>query len=137
MMPQLTGYHVGVTNLNRYLGATAIRLPAIGQGTTQTGSYAARTQERDQERISVLRLGIELGMTLIDTAELYGGGHAEELVGRAIKGIRDKVFLASKFRPDHGTFEGIMRAIDDRPSAVTDRIPGSLSDALAQSLHPA
>ena len=98
--------------LCRYLGNTSVKLPALGQGTTQTGSYAISTDEGDRQRIGVLRLGIELGMSLIDTAELYGGGHSEEVVGTAIKGIRDNVFLASKFRPENSTAEGLMRAIE-------------------------
>jgi len=56
-------------------------------------------------------MGIDLGMTLIDTAELYGGGHAEELVGRAVAGIRDRVFLTSKFNPAHSSRESVKRAV--------------------------
>lgn len=52
-------------------------------------------------------------MNLIDTAELYGGGHAEEIVGKAIKGLRDKIFVTSKFNPDNNTFKGVVRAVED------------------------
>lgn len=70
-------------------------LPAIGQGTWYMGEKAnQRRQESD-----ALRAGIERGLTLIDTAEMYAEGGAEEVVGEAIKGLRDKVFLVSKVYP--------------------------------------
>ncbi|WP_039029024.1 aldo/keto reductase [Leclercia adecarboxylata] len=70
-------------------------LPAIGQGTWYMGEKAnQRRQESD-----ALRAGIERGLTLIDTAEMYAEGGAEEVVGEAIKGQRDKVFLVSKVYP--------------------------------------
>ncbi len=70
-------------------------LPAIGQGTWYMGEKASqRRQESD-----ALRAGIERGLTLIDTAEMYAEGGAEEVVGEAIKGQRDKVFLVSKVYP--------------------------------------
>ena len=63
-------------------------VPALGQGTWQIAENAAR---RTQE-IEALRLGVELGMTLIDTAEMYGEGAAEELIGEAIRGRRSEMF---------------------------------------------
>ncbi|WP_152084260.1 aldo/keto reductase [Enterobacter oligotrophicus] len=70
-------------------------LPAIGQGTWYMGEKAGlRKTEAD-----ALRAGIDLGLTLIDTAEMYAEGGAEEVVGEAIKGQRDKVFLVSKVYP--------------------------------------
>jgi diketogulonate reductase-like aldo/keto reductase len=70
-------------------------VPALGQGTWRMGEVAAR--RRDE--IDALRLGLDLGMTLIDTAEMYGDGGAEEMVGEAIAGRRDEVFLVSKVLP--------------------------------------
>ncbi len=70
-------------------------LPRLGQGTWYMGDDNAA----EAEEISTLRRGIELGMTLIDTAEMYGNGRSEVLVGKAIKGIRDRVFLVSKVLP--------------------------------------
>jgi aryl-alcohol dehydrogenase-like predicted oxidoreductase len=55
--------------------------------------------------IETLQLGLELGMTHIDTAEMYGDGHTEELVAKAISGQRDKVFLVSKVLPSHASYE--------------------------------
>lgn len=72
-----------------------IVLPAIGQGTWYMGEKASlRRQE-----VEALRAGIDRGLTLIDTAEMYADGGAEEVVGEAIKGRRDEVFLVSKVYP--------------------------------------
>ena len=98
--------------LYRPLANTTCLLPAIGQGTTQTGGYQGADVMKDRMRCDVLRFGIELGMSFIDTAELYGGGHAEEIVGRAVKGIRDRVFLASKFNPEHSRYHQVKRAAE-------------------------
>ncbi|MBS1203885.1 MAG: hypothetical protein H6R25_784 [Proteobacteria bacterium] len=75
-------------------------LPAIGQGTWYMGENShARTKEVD-----ALRAGIDLGLTLIDTAEMYAEGGAEEVVGEALQGgLRDKVFLVSKVYPWNAT----------------------------------
>lgn len=72
-----------------------LAVPAIGQGTWYMGENAS------QRRIEVdaLRAGIDLGLTLIDTAEMYADGAAEEVVGEAIKGQREKVYLVSKVYP--------------------------------------
>jgi diketogulonate reductase-like aldo/keto reductase len=59
-----------------------------------------------------LRLGIEVGMSLIDIAEMYANGHAEEFVGEAIEGRRDEVFLVSKVLPQHATFRGTIEACE-------------------------
>jgi diketogulonate reductase-like aldo/keto reductase len=64
-------------------------------------------------QLSALRTGIEIGLTLIDTAEMYGDGAAEELVGRAIAGRRDDVFLVSKVLPHHASREGTAKACRD------------------------
>ena len=65
-----------------------------------------------RDEIAVLKLGIELGMTLIDTAEMYGDGGAETVVGQAIEGRRDQVFLVSKVLPRHATRRGTVRACE-------------------------
>lgn len=70
-------------------------VPALGMGTWMQGEQAARRQDE----IAALQHGIDLGMRLIDTAEMYGEGAAEELVGEAIRGRRDEVFLVSKVYP--------------------------------------
>ena len=70
-------------------------VPALGQGTW----YMGDDKHREQEEITTLQRGIELGLTLIDTAEMYGNGRSELLIGKAIKGLRDKLFLVSKVYP--------------------------------------
>ncbi len=75
------------------------RIPVLGQGTWQLGDRA----DRRQQEIAALQLGIDLGMTLIDTAEMYGDGASEELVAEAIAGRRDQVFLVTKVLPGNAT----------------------------------
>lgn len=65
-----------------------------------------------ESAIEALRLGIELGMTLIDTAEMYGNGVAEEIVGEAIRGRRDRIFLAGKVLPSHASHDGTLKACE-------------------------
>ncbi len=81
--------------------------------------------ERDPARrcIEALRRGLDLGLSHIDTAEMYGSGEVEELVGRAIAGRRDEVFLASKVLPDHASYAGTLRACEQSLSRLgTDRL---------------
>ena len=83
-------------------------VPALGQGTWNIGdSGASRAAE-----IATLRRGIECGMTLIDTAEMYGSGRSENLVGEAIAGLRERVYLVSKVLPSNASFEGTVRACE-------------------------
>jgi diketogulonate reductase-like aldo/keto reductase len=94
-------------------------VPALGQGTWNMGEDAAlRRQE-----IACLRAGIELGLRLIDTAEMYGDGQTERLVGEAIAGRRDQVFLVSKVYPHNASREGMRTACGSSLRRLkTDRI---------------
>jgi diketogulonate reductase-like aldo/keto reductase len=83
-------------------------IPVLGQGTWRM----AEDPRRRQSEIAALRLGLDLGMTLIDTAEMYAGGGAEELVGEAIGDRRDEVFLVSKVLPQHATRDGTIAACE-------------------------
>jgi diketogulonate reductase-like aldo/keto reductase len=83
-------------------------LPVLGQGTW----HLAENSRRRAEEIDALRLGIDLGMTLIDTAEMYADGGAEELVGEAIEGRRHEVFLVSKVLPQNATRRGTIAACE-------------------------
>jgi diketogulonate reductase-like aldo/keto reductase len=76
-----------------------VSVPVLGQGTWQLGD---RPQRRKDE-VATLQLGIDLGLTLIDTAEMYGDGASEELVAEAIAGRRDQVFLVTKILPSNAT----------------------------------
>ena len=82
------------------------RIPALGMGTWRMGEDPLL---RDSE-IAALRLGVDLGLTLVDTAEMYGDGLTEELVGEALAGRRDEVFLVSKVMPHHATRRGTVAA---------------------------
>ena len=90
----------------RKFGWTGVEVPVIGQGTWMIEGG------RDAERRSVetLERGLALGMTHIDTAEMYGNGRAEELVAEAIAGRRQDVFLASKVLPGNASYEGTLKA---------------------------
>jgi diketogulonate reductase-like aldo/keto reductase len=81
-------------------------MPVLGQGTWHLGVG----RHPPQEEIAALRLGLHLGMTLIDTAEMYGDGAAERLVGRAIQDRRDEVFVVTKVLPHHATRRGTIAA---------------------------
>ena len=79
---------------------------ALGQGTWGMGEQ----KKRRAHEVAALKLGLDLGMTLIDTAEMYGDGGAEEVVGEAVAGRRDEVFLVSKVLPHHATRRGTITA---------------------------
>jgi diketogulonate reductase-like aldo/keto reductase len=81
-------------------------IPVLGQGTWHLG----QGRHPRSEELEALRLGVELGMTLIDTAEMYGVGAAEKLVGEAVGERRDDVFLVSKVLPSHATRRGTIAA---------------------------
>lgn len=83
-------------------------IPILGQGTWRMGEKASQKQAE----IDALKLGIELGMRLIDTAEMYGEGGAEKVVAEAISGCRDEIFLVSKFYPYNASYDGVIAACD-------------------------
>jgi len=92
--------------IKRKFSWAGMNVPMIGQGTwmIETGGDARR------QAIKALQLGLDLGMTHIDTAEMYGNGLAEELVAEAIEGRRDEVFLVSKVLPLNASYEGTLKA---------------------------
>ena len=83
----------------RELGKTGEKISTIGMGTWHFGTYS--DQEGRDVEVAALRRGMELGINLIDTAEIYSGGKSEEVVGEAIKGVRDKLFIATKVAQGH------------------------------------
>ena len=83
-------------------------LPVLGQGTWRIGEDA----NKRRSEVEALRTGIDLGMTVIDTAEMYADGGAERVVGEAIAGRRDEVFIVSKFYPQNATRERMAKACD-------------------------
>jgi diketogulonate reductase-like aldo/keto reductase len=95
------------------------RVPVLGQGTWHMGE----TRRRMEEEAAAVRLGIELGMTLIDTAEMYGNGGAEEMVASAAEGLRDKLFIVSKVYPHNASRAGVVTACERSLKRLqTDRI---------------
>jgi len=92
----------------RTLELAGVQVPVIGQGTWRMGE----DRSAHKREVAALRSGIELGMTLIDTAEMYGEGGAEEVVGQAIAGRRDQVFLVSKVYPHNASRQGLPLACE-------------------------
>lgn len=94
-------------------------VPAVGQGTWymgERGSDAAKEAD-------ALRLGVDLGLTLIDTAEMYASGGAEQVVARAVAGIRERVFIVSKVLPQNASRSGVVAACERSLKRLnTDRI---------------
>jgi diketogulonate reductase-like aldo/keto reductase len=84
------------------------RIPMLAQGTWRMGE--AKREHKDE--VAALRLGIELGMTLIDTAEMYGDGGAEKVVADAIEGQRDRVFVVTKVYPHNASRTELPKACE-------------------------
>ena len=87
-------------------GGTSV--PALGQGTWRMGENASRRQAE----MGALRTGVELGMTMVDTAEMYGEGGTERFLGEALDGLRDQVFLVSKAYPQNAGRGRLERACE-------------------------
>lgn len=97
------------------------RVPVLGQGTWNL--------EKDgrSKAVAALRRGVDLGMTHLDTAEMYGSGRVEEIVGEALLGIRDRVFLVSKVLPSNASYAGTIQACERSLRRLgTDRMDGYL-----------
>jgi diketogulonate reductase-like aldo/keto reductase len=90
----------------RPFGPGRVHVPVIGYGTWHL------EQADRNAAIEAIYRAVEAGMTHIDTAELYGGGEVENLLGFALEGIRDRVFLASKVLPEHASYEGVLNACE-------------------------
>jgi diketogulonate reductase-like aldo/keto reductase len=93
------------TPIHNTFGATGLKVPVVGQGTWNM-------ERNPKMSIDALRYGIELGLTHVDTAEIYGDGAVETLVGHALHGVRDRVVLVSKVHPAKASREGIVEACE-------------------------
>ncbi len=94
-------------------------VPGFGLGTWHMGE----DRRRADAELAAVRLGIELGMTLVDTAEMYGNGGAEEIVARAAEGVRDRLFIVSKVLPHNASRTGVVEACERSLKRLkTDRI---------------
>jgi len=91
---------------SRSFGPTQRQVPVIGQGSWQIEST------READAVAALRGGLDLGMTHIDTAEMYGAGAAERIIAAAISGRRDEVFLVSKVLPSNASARGTLAACE-------------------------
>jgi diketogulonate reductase-like aldo/keto reductase len=94
-------------------------VPCLGQGTWRMGEDSSTRASE----IAALRRGVELGLTLIDTAEMYGDGGAERLIGEALRGMRDQAFIVSKVYPQNAGGQALRRACENSLKRLsTDRI---------------
>lgn len=84
------------------------QVPQLGQGTWNMGDSAGKRAAE----MAALRRGVELGLQVIDTAEMYGAGRSETLVGEAVRGMREQVYLVSKVLPSHASAEGTVKACE-------------------------
>ena len=94
----------------RPLGKTSESIPEVGMGTWGMGGGMHADSSRDSGSIEALKLGLELGMTLVDTAEMYGAGHSEEVVSKVLEDWRKPVFVASKVSPSHFGYDDLLRS---------------------------
>ena len=94
--------------ITRPFGSTGMAVPIIGQGTWRMGEE----RQKEKEEVAALRLGIELGLTHIDTAEMYGDGGAERVVAQAIAGRREQAFVATKVHPANASYRGTLKACE-------------------------
>ena len=95
----------------KILGKTKEYVPAIGLGTWGIGGYEMPDYSKDDHYVRIVRRAIELGLYLIDTAEYYGKGHAEEIVGSAIKDVpRDEVFIVTKVWYTNLRYDDVLKA---------------------------
>ena len=112
----------------RPFGNNGPEVPVIGQGTWHA-------EERRRDAVRALRRGFDLGLTHVDIAEYYGDGRAEEVVGEAIAGRRDEVFLVSKVLPENASRRGTVKACERSLRRLgTDRLDGYLLHWLGR--HP-
>ncbi|HEX9125692.1 MAG TPA: aldo/keto reductase [Methylomirabilota bacterium] len=94
--------------ITRPFGSTGVSVPVIGQGTWHMGE----DKRIRKDEVAALKLGIELGMTHIDTAEMYADGASEEIVAEAIEGQRDRIFIATKVLPSNASRKGTLAACE-------------------------
>ncbi|MDA8668174.1 aldo/keto reductase [Alphaproteobacteria bacterium] len=95
------------------LGNSGEFIPAIGQGCMGIGGKFEKNTTNDSEFIWALEYGIDLGMTFLDTAEVYANGHSETLVGKASYRKRHKLFIATKFSPENSSYNNVLTSAEN------------------------
>lgn len=94
------------------LGNSEVEVPVLGLGTWGMGGFSSKHLGGDEGAVLALRLGIELGMSFIDTAEMYASGHSEEVVAQAVGEAREKVFIATKVSAPNLSHEHVLRSCE-------------------------
>ena len=94
------------------LGKSEVEIPVLGLGTWGIGGFSSRHLGGEEDAVRALRLGIELGMSFIDTAEMYASGHSEEVVAQAVSEARERVFIATKVSAENLSFERVLRSCE-------------------------
>lgn len=92
---------------------TQQHISAIGLGCMGIGGYLSKDADNDDKYIKAIQYAINYNMTFIDTAECYGAGYSEEIIGRAIKDIRDKIFIATKISPENLAYDNVIKSAEN------------------------
>jgi len=96
----------------RELGKTGVKIPVLGLGTWGIGGFSTSNPRNDDEGVRALRIGMKVGMRLIDTAEMYAHGHSEEVIAKAVKSERENVFIATKVSPQHFSHGNVIKSCE-------------------------
>ncbi len=100
----------------RYEIVNGLKIPKIGFGTWRIGGHSSPDPKSDEKSLSALRTALKVGYTLFDTAESYAAGHAEELIGQAVReesAAREQLFITSKVSPEHLTYKGVLHSCEN------------------------
>jgi diketogulonate reductase-like aldo/keto reductase len=96
----------------KILGKSGAKIPVLGMGTWGIGGLSNRNCRGDDQAVKALRLGLDLEMRFIDTAEMYARGHSEEVVAKAVGPERESVFIASKVSAENLSYERVLRSCE-------------------------
>ena len=114
------------------LGKSGVKVPVLGLGTWGIGGFSSKHVGGDDQAVRALRLGLELEMRFIDTAEMYANGHSEEVVAGAVAAERANVFIASKVSGENLSYERRPSFVRVQPKASPGKLHRSVPSALAQ-----
>lgn len=91
-------------------GKTGINLPEVGFGTWKIGGgYWSPDYRNHEALVNLVKKAVEMGLSIVDTAEMYGGGHAEEIVGEAVRDMREKAFIVTKLWPNNAGYDSTLK----------------------------